>query len=271
MYGNVAQRSAPGAEPISLVEAKLHCRVDSDFTDDDVLIKGLISSARGHVESVTGRLLVLRLLRATFPALPCTLEMKTPAREVLGISYLDGEGESKVLDSNLYVSDLAELPATIYQAFDSSWPMTYQHPAAVTLDYSAGYAVPFTVTTATDTINAPNHPFSDGDTLRVVNSGGTLPTGLTVDTTYYAIDSGVGSLKLAAAEGGPAIDISAAGSGTNFLLTEDDSEWTALRQAMLLLIGHWYSNREAVNTGNISTNLPLTVDALLSPHKVWGV
>lgn len=41
-----------------------------------------------------------------------------------------------------------------------------------------------------------------------------------------------------------------------------------LKAAMKLLIGHWYENREAVNVGNITTNLPLTVDALLWPHRV---
>lgn len=37
----------------------------------------------------------------------------------------------------------------------------------------------------------------------------------------------------------------------------------AVRQAMLLLIGHWYQTREAVNVGNIVSELPFSVDALL--------
>lgn len=41
-----------------------------------------------------------------------------------------------------------------------------------------------------------------------------------------------------------------------------------IRQAMLLLIGHWYDNRDAVNVGNIVTSFPLAVDALLSPFRV---
>lgn len=42
---------------------------------------------------------------------------------------------------------------------------------------------------------------------------------------------------------------------------------TALRQAMLLLIGHWYETREAVNVGNIVNALPFSVEALLSPLR----
>lgn len=36
-----------------------------------------------------------------------------------------------------------------------------------------------------------------------------------------------------------------------------------IRQAMLLLIGHWYENREAINIGNIVSDIPLTVESLL--------
>jgi uncharacterized phiE125 gp8 family phage protein len=42
----------------------------------------------------------------------------------------------------------------------------------------------------------------------------------------------------------------------------------SLKQAMLLLIGHWYENREAVNIGNITSELPKGVDALLTPHRL---
>ncbi|WP_341989763.1 head-tail connector protein [Azorhizobium sp. AG788] len=44
-----------------------------------------------------------------------------------------------------------------------------------------------------------------------------------------------------------------------------------VRQAMLLLIGHWYNNREAVNVGNIVTTFPMAVEALLSPFRVWDL
>ncbi len=43
-----------------------------------------------------------------------------------------------------------------------------------------------------------------------------------------------------------------------------------IRQAMLLLIGHWYRNREAVDIGNTSSKLPLAVDALLDPYRRFG-
>lgn len=42
----------PTAEPVSLVEAKLHLRVD--FNDDDALITSLITAARQAAETITG-------------------------------------------------------------------------------------------------------------------------------------------------------------------------------------------------------------------------
>lgn len=42
----------------------------------------------------------------------------------------------------------------------------------------------------------------------------------------------------------------------------------ALRRAMLLLIGHWYRNREAVAAGGAPTEFPLAVEALINPHRM---
>jgi len=42
----------------------------------------------------------------------------------------------------------------------------------------------------------------------------------------------------------------------------------AIRQAMLLLIGHWYTNREAVSMST-SSEVAITVKTLLGQYKVW--
>ena len=42
-----------------------------------------------------------------------------------------------------------------------------------------------------------------------------------------------------------------------------------IRQAMLLLVGHWYENRETVNVDNSTSELPFTTQALLSPFRVY--
>ena len=40
-----------------------------------------------------------------------------------------------------------------------------------------------------------------------------------------------------------------------------------VRQAALLLIGHWYENREAVTVGFRGKDLPMGVDRLLAPYR----
>lgn len=44
-----------------------------------------------------------------------------------------------------------------------------------------------------------------------------------------------------------------------------------LRQAMLLLVAHWYENREPVNIGNIVNELPFAVEALLNKFRAGVV
>lgn len=41
----------------------------------------------------------------------------------------------------------------------------------------------------------------------------------------------------------------------------------SILQGILLLIGHWYANRESVTTGTIATKLPQTVDYLWKQHR----
>jgi uncharacterized phiE125 gp8 family phage protein len=41
-----------------------------------------------------------------------------------------------------------------------------------------------------------------------------------------------------------------------------------IRQAMLLLIGHWYEGREAVTVGVAAAVIPLGVQALLAPYRL---
>jgi len=52
---------------------------------------------------------------------------------------------------------------------------------------------------------------------------------------------------------------------------EPDDVPAPLKQAILLLVSHWYENREAVNVGNIVTAFPFAVEALASPFRVWTV
>ncbi|HBR1194836.1 TPA: phage gp6-like head-tail connector protein [Klebsiella pneumoniae] len=44
-----------------------------------------------------------------------------------------------------------------------------------------------------------------------------------------------------------------------------------VKAAMLLLIGHWYANRETVSVGQTVAEVPFAVEALLQPYRIYGV
>lgn len=46
------------------------------------------------------------------------------------------------------------------------------------------------------------------------------------------------------------------------LVLDDD-----ITTAILLLIGHWYANRESVVIGTIVSEVPMAVEALLAPYR----
>ncbi|MFV9176011.1 head-tail connector protein [Serratia marcescens] len=52
----------------------------------------------------------------------------------------------------------------------------------------------------------------------------------------------------------------------NSILLNDD-----VKAAMLLLIGHWYANRETVSVGQTVSEVPFAVEALLQPYRIYGV
>lgn len=266
MQGNITIRAGVTAEPISLEEAKAHIRVDG--TDEDALITALITAARGHAEGATGRTMVTQAMRATFPQFG-DMRLKAPLRKVTAITYLDEAKATQTLSAASYVVEYAELPGCVELAYLATWPTTYDHPQAVTVDFISGYATPFTVNATTNILTATGHPIATGDVVRMCNTGGALPAGLSAGTNYYAIGVSGDTLQLALTAGGAAIDITGTGTGTHFIGGPDDSAWVAMRQAMLLLIGHWYARRETAGDYQ-AHEIPMGVAALLGMHKVWG-
>ncbi len=152
--------TAPTEEPVSLVEAKLHLRVD--FSDDDLLITALIAAARQAAETLTRRQFVTarwKYILDSFPGpslmgvpagktftLPghAILIPKAPVQSIVSINYLDMNRSAQTMPSVNYATDLACEPARITPIFGQIWPINLPEIGAVSVTFDAGYG------TATD-------------------------------------------------------------------------------------------------------------------------
>ncbi len=131
---------------------------------------------------------------------------------------------------------IARMTGTVTQRFDISLNQvavghTYQLPIRgkgvtdTTVSYTALADLDFApsdVTTASDTIAETAHGMLTGaGPFRVINTGGGLPAGLTVDTNYWIIAVDANSYKLATSKAnalsGTAVDLTTQGTGTHTL------------------------------------------------------
>ena len=88
--------AGPAEEPVSLADAKAFLRVDD--TAEDGLITTLVSAARLHVESVTGRAMIFQSWRLVLDAWPAerTITLPVaPVHELTAITAFDEEDETQ--------------------------------------------------------------------------------------------------------------------------------------------------------------------------------
>lgn len=132
-------KTAPVAEPVTLDEAKKHCKIDS--VDDDTLITALIVSARQQAEHGTGRALVAQEWELSLDNFPSdSLEIpKPPLQSVASITYLDADGVRQTLASTEYQVITDELVGRIVPAYSKCWSSCRVQPGSVVVTFTAGY------------------------------------------------------------------------------------------------------------------------------------
>ncbi|HEY1603856.1 MAG TPA: hypothetical protein VGG64_29915 [Pirellulales bacterium] len=184
--------------------------------DDDDLISGLIIAARELVETRQSRQLITaswqlqmdhfpgvrRNDQAGFGASEFTfdgndggyegdgygrwrrpIELRLPPVQSVGdVKYYDLTGTQQTLDPSTYVKDLGHEPARIVPVWGTCWPPTQPRPAAVTVDFVAGYgdtaaAIPATTKTAMKQLLALWYTQREA-----VGTGGQAPVPMAVDT-----------------------------------------------------------------------------------------
>lgn len=134
------QIAAPAVEPVSLAEAKLHCRVDGN--DDDSLLTALIVAARQQAEHRTGRALITQQWRFTLSGFSLNLPIELPMpvlQSVESITYLDIDGIRQTLASNQYQVVSSGIIGFVTPAYAVEWPNHRVQPDSVQINYTAGY------------------------------------------------------------------------------------------------------------------------------------
>jgi len=132
-------KTAPKVEPIGKDEVKAHSRID--ISDDDLLIQTKILAVRQMVERNFDLALITQTWTMYLDWLPtyCIEIWKRPVQKVNSVKYLDADGVSQTLASNQYDVDVNARPPRITPAINASWPYVQPRPAAVAVEFDAGY------------------------------------------------------------------------------------------------------------------------------------
>lgn len=267
---SIAISIPPYGAAVSIPELKNHAKADVDILDDDALIRVQISAASVVIETATGANSSRNrvLLATTFElklncfSYGCIVIPKVPLITVTSITYVDNNGVTQTLGTDIYVVDIAN--ARIHLAYGQVWPSTRNQPNAVTVTFVAGMAAVFTAVVATDVLTGHGRTFTDGDAMQVLNSGGALPGGLVAGTTYYVVSASGSAFKLSLTAGGTAVDVTSVGEGTHFV-TFDVADFGTARAAILLKATQYYRNRgddSFRQAGSLDTT-QRTIDALV--------
>ncbi len=128
----------PATEPVTLEEAKLHCRVD--HAEEDALIEGFVTAAREYAEAFTHRAFVPQTWERVLGVFPAVIRLpKPPLLGVESITYLDPDGVVQTLDPAVYQVVGEAEPAAVLPAHGPCWPAVQPRPGAVRIRFRAGY------------------------------------------------------------------------------------------------------------------------------------
>ncbi len=181
----------PTWEPVSVAEARAHCRID--LHDDDVLLGTLITAARQHIELIAWQAIPQQTIDLWLEEFEDDeIELPNPPlQSVTYVKYYDTADVEYTLAASEYFLNTVVFPGEIHLKYGKYWPtIQLRDYNAVNVRYVAGFATPEAV---------PQR----------------------------------------------------------------------LKQAILLLVGHWYENREDSVSGTISRSIEFAVKALIGADRMF--
>jgi len=141
-YRSLVRYSAPAVEPVTLAEAKTHCRIDT--ADEDAYVSALITTAREYIEEVLDVSMISQTWEArydVFPLWEIILPRAPMASGTVTVIYRDEAGQNQTITSaaGAFQTDHNIVPGRIYPLYEDVWPAVRGDENSVTVRYPAGY------------------------------------------------------------------------------------------------------------------------------------
>jgi len=144
LSGHLNEITPPTEQPVSRREAQEWMRIDCD--DDAHLIDAVIKAATANVQEYLNR----QLVTATWDYFldrfndPIQLPL-APLQSVTSVSYVDNDGATQTLSTDVYTVDANREPGMVYRSWNQNWPSIRTIRNAVTIRFVAGYGAASTV------------------------------------------------------------------------------------------------------------------------------
>jgi len=136
MHPNLLRHTAPAIEPITLAEAKVHCKISVDaasaalYTTEDTDVTRMITMAREFAEEHGLHALITQTWDAYYPGFPAESFIRLPyppLKSVTSISYTDTDGDAAAF------TDFTARPHSnsIQKNYGVEWPEIYPESEVV--------------------------------------------------------------------------------------------------------------------------------------------
>ncbi len=275
------------SEPLTLAFVKQVLRVDAGDGSQDDYLNHLIVTAREAAESRTTRGYLRQTFREYYDYFPGThfplpvfadgLEYaifarrghhrhrhhhyfelsRSPLQFISQIQYKDPDGVVQTLDPTQYVVNDKEDPAQVDKAPGICWPRPLCERNCIWIDYTVGYGADISVGATSGSPTLSGYTFASQDAGSAISIPGAGVAGATLLSRIAAVVSGVGTLADNA--------VTAVTAAAAYLGNPVPS---VAKQAMQLMINHWYENRLPVVPGTM-IEVPYAIEDLLLKNKVY--
>ena len=131
--------------------------------------------------------------------------------EVPGVAFSGGGGSSAAATASIAGGAVSAITVTNVGSAYTSAP-------TVSIDVPRRTIPTANINTTTNVISYTSHGLVAGDVVKYYHGGGTAATGLTNNTTYYVIASGLttGAFKVSATDAGTEVDITGTGNNAQY-------------------------------------------------------